>query len=99
MLYQLSNGKVVSLTIEEYLTLTDEDIQALVALNVGKIPTSNWHGSVIKKPRITEDNETSDSIEFLSLEELDERDNQFNKIDINNIPDEDDSEFLEMFTD
>lgn len=98
MLYQLSNGKVVSLTIDEYLNLTDEDIQGLVALNIGKTPTSNWHGSVIKRPRIIDDEEIPDAIEFLSLEELDERDNQFNRIDINNIPDEDDSEFLENFS-
>ena len=36
MLYQLPNGKVVFLTIEEYLDLTDEDIQYLMALDFGE---------------------------------------------------------------
>ena len=36
MLYQLSNGKVIYLTIEQYLELTDEDVQYLMSLNAGE---------------------------------------------------------------
>lgn len=35
MLYQLPNGKVIHLTVEQYLDLTDLDIQHLIALDAG----------------------------------------------------------------
>jgi hypothetical protein len=105
MLYQLPNGKVISLTVDQCLSLSDEDIQDLVALNVGKIPTSYWHGSAIKDSRTT--NNTSEeeptaceafyASEFLSIEELEEEENMIGTIDINNIPDLDDSDFLDLF--
>lgn len=49
-LYQLPNGKVIYLSIEDYLDLTDEDIQMLVASNHGEQPSNPFFGSVIKKP-------------------------------------------------
>ena len=36
MLYQLPNGKVVHLTIEEFLDLTDEDMQYLMSIDFGE---------------------------------------------------------------
>jgi hypothetical protein len=35
MLYNLPNGKTIYLTIDEYLNLTDEDIQYLVSIRAG----------------------------------------------------------------
>lgn len=102
MLYQLPNGKVISITIEEYISLTDEDVQDLVALNLGKHPTSHWHGSAIKFPKhhISEEEEEEPikryDIEFMSFEELEEE-GITGKIDVNNIPDEDDLGFTELF--
>lgn len=49
MQYQLPNGKVIHLSVEEYLSLSDQDIQDLVALNLGDYATSPWEGSAIKK--------------------------------------------------
>ena len=49
MLYQLPNGKTISLSIEEYLNLTDQDIQDLVGLNIGDHSSSPWSESAIKK--------------------------------------------------
>ena len=51
MLYQLPNGKTINLSIEEYLSLTDQDIQDLMALNFGDYASSPWVDSAIKKPR------------------------------------------------
>lgn len=48
MQYQLPTGKVINLTIEEYLNLTDDDINFLIASNLGDYPNSQWDGSVIK---------------------------------------------------
>jgi hypothetical protein len=36
MLYQLPNGKVVYLSIEQFLDLTDEDIQYLMSIDYGE---------------------------------------------------------------
>lgn len=35
MYYQLPNGKVIFLTIEQYLDLTDEDVQYLMSRDAG----------------------------------------------------------------
>lgn len=50
MQYQLPSGKVIHLSVEEYLSLSDEDIQNLTASNLGDYATSPWEGSAIKKP-------------------------------------------------
>lgn len=47
MNYQLPNGKTIYLTIEEYLSLTDEDIQYLVSLDLGESVLNPFKGSVI----------------------------------------------------
>lgn len=49
MLYQLQNGKVIFLSIEEYLDLTDEDIQYLMALDAGEHIIDPFSGSAMKK--------------------------------------------------
>lgn len=47
MLYQLSNGKVISLTIEQYLQLTDEDVQYLMSLNAGEYALNPFTDSAV----------------------------------------------------
>ena len=39
MLYNLPNGKTIYLTIEQYLNLTDDDIQYLMSINAGCNPS------------------------------------------------------------
>ena len=74
MIYQLPNGKIIHLSVEEYLDLTDQDIQYLMSVNAGDHPTSPWYGSAIKKGRqkpSEEDEEDIDpSIDYIP--ELDE---------------------------
>jgi hypothetical protein len=36
MLYQLPNGKVINLTIEQYLDLSNEDIQYMMSIDFGE---------------------------------------------------------------
>jgi len=47
MVYQLPNGKCVHLTIEEYLNLTHEDIQYLMAGDYGDHIVNPFKGSAI----------------------------------------------------
>ena len=49
MLYQLSNGKVVHLSIEEYINLTDDDIQYLIALDFGENIQNPFTGSAVEQ--------------------------------------------------
>lgn len=87
MLYQLPNGKVVNISVDEYLNLTDEDIQALVALNFGEYATSYWFGSCINQTEAPE--KLMKDVSMLSFEEQDEYLDTLSNVDINNIPDED----------
>lgn len=51
MTYQLSTGKCIQITVEQYLDLTDDDIDFLndPANNIGNYPGSYWKGSQIEK--------------------------------------------------
>jgi hypothetical protein len=65
MIYQLPNGKVIQLTVDQYLDLTDEDIQYLMSVNYGDHATSPWMGSVLqKKPKINPEDHVDKSIDF-----------------------------------
>ena len=45
--YQLPNGKTVYLTIEEYLSLSDGDIQYLISLDYGEAVLNPFRGSAV----------------------------------------------------
>lgn len=47
MLYQLPNGKVINITLEEYLSMSDTDLQDLNGLNVGDHIRNPFTGSSI----------------------------------------------------
>ena len=47
MLYQLNNGKVIYLSIEQFLELTDEDVQYLMALDAGEYATNPFIDSAV----------------------------------------------------
>ena len=83
MQYQLPNGKVVYLTIEEYLNLTDHDIQYLMAINYGEYIHNPFHGSAIgRKAPISSTNDDDiikstddDDLTNIDLNNLDDLDN------------------------
>jgi hypothetical protein len=49
MLYQLPNGKVISISIEEYLELTDLDEQYLMSLDFGEHVIDPFYASAVEK--------------------------------------------------
>ncbi len=81
MQYQLPNGKVVYLTVEEYLELTDLDIQFLMSLDYGEHIIDPFLGSAVDRNT----REKYYDFDFLPLEEY----------DLDNIPSED-SPFVKM---
>lgn len=65
MLYQLSNGKVIQLTLDQYLDLDDEDIQYLIATNAGDYVRNPFHASATKtkKKKKKEEQEEEEDID------------------------------------
>lgn len=75
MLFQLPNGKTVHLTLDEYLNLTDDEINFLVAYGYGQVLNNPRHGSVLGKLCKEDidiedlDEESEDYLDHLSEEE------------------------------
>lgn len=67
MLYSLPNGKVIHLSIEEYLELTDLDIQFLMSIDYGEHIIDPFLGSAVQKNI----REKCIDIEFLPMEDYD----------------------------
>lgn len=88
-MYSLPNGKVIFLTIEEYLSLTDEDIQILIASNRGEQPNNPFYGSIIKSSNKSSSKDDNDfyNKDGLDIEEESEEFYNENKIDLDNLPD------------
>ena len=62
MIYQLPNGKVIDISVEEFLDLTDLDIQFLMSINAGDYAPSPWYkSSVSKRGKNTDDEEEIDT--------------------------------------
>lgn len=49
MLYQLPNGKVIEISTEQYLEMSDEELEYLIAYNYGEVMENPWFGSVLSK--------------------------------------------------
>lgn len=77
MQYQLPNGKVVNLSIEEYLDLTDEDVQYLMSIDYGEHIINPFTGSAVE-------NNTKEK--YYDFDFLDQEDDEFNNIISDDIP-------------
>ena len=64
MYYQLPNGKVITITIEEYLEITDLDIQYLMSIDYGEHIIDPFTGSAVEKT-----NQKEYDFDFVSLED------------------------------
>jgi len=49
MLYQLPNGKVIEISTEQYVEMSDEELEYLIAYNYGDCLEDPWFGSVLNK--------------------------------------------------
>lgn len=58
MLYQLTNGKVVEISIEDYLSMSDADFQNLIGYNQGDYTNNPWYNSALNDEQ-DEDEEES----------------------------------------
>lgn len=55
MLYQLPNGKVIEISTEQFVEMSDEELEYLIAYNYGDIQENPWFGSVLVKQSSTSD--------------------------------------------
>lgn len=66
MLYQLPNGKVVEISTEQYLEMSDEDFEYLIAYNYGEVVEDPWFGSSLNKQDNSQKEDVSESITDLT---------------------------------
>jgi hypothetical protein len=55
MLYQLPNGKTIEITLEQFLAMTDEDIEYLIAYGHGEEINNPFAGSALENPSFEKD--------------------------------------------
>lgn len=65
MRYQLPSGKVIDISLEQYLDLTDEEIQYLVSINYGEHINNPFSDSAV----IEEVPQKHYDFDFISLDE------------------------------
>ena len=66
MIYQLPSGRVIEITLEQYLEMSDDDIEFFIAYEVGEYSENPFYASVIKV-KTKEDEE-----EFFDEDDLDD---------------------------
>lgn len=71
MLYQLPNGRTIEMSVEQYLDMTDDDFEYLIAHNFGDELEDPWFGSVLNKPSSAVDITTEPTI--VDLTEITDR--------------------------
>jgi len=62
MLYQLPNGKVIEISTEQFLEMSDEELEYLIAYNYGEVMEDPWFGSVLSK-KDNSSPDTSDTVD------------------------------------
>jgi hypothetical protein len=89
MIYQLPTGKIVHLSLEEYLNLTDEDVQYLISTGVGGSPNNPFYSSALSKPSSVKDKTPAEAHDTSIDYKLDNDDVEgFEAIDLDQLPDE-----------
>ena len=84
MLYQLPNGRTIYLSIEEFLNLTDSDVQYMASTGYGEVITNPMHGSAMKLN--AKEKEIEQKYDFSDYHNDDEADDIID-ININDIED------------
>jgi hypothetical protein len=70
MIYQMPNGRILNISIEEFLSMSDEELGYLDSIDCGESITSPWYGSTLKSP--------IRSFEHKDFESLKDDDNDLN---------------------
>jgi len=57
MIYQLPNGKCIEISTEQFIEMSDEELEYLIAYNYGDVVENPWHGSILNRPSSVIDDE------------------------------------------
>jgi hypothetical protein len=68
IIYQLPNGKTVYLSVEEFLSLTDQDIQYLISVDCGESILNPFKNSTVDSGQSQKEYD----FEYLNMEEYEE---------------------------
>lgn len=72
MFYQLPNGRVIEMSTEQYLEMSDEELEYLIAYNYGEMQENPWFGSILSKHDRAHDDDTPDILpELIDIPEID----------------------------
>ena len=73
MLYSLPTGKVIELSLEQYLEMTDEEFEYLISINYGDPIENPFFGSILESsPSFFELDEPLIKPSDLPIEEIDD---------------------------
>ena len=79
MLYQLPNGKVIEISTEQFIEMTDEELEYLIAYNYGDVMENPWYGSILNKMDMEEEIENlPDIIDIPEEDKMTDLDAEFN---------------------
>lgn len=67
MLYQLPNGKVIEMSTEQFVEMSDEELEYLIGFNYGEVLENPWFGSTISKKNISLSADIEELPEFSDL--------------------------------
>lgn len=71
MIYQLPSGKTIELTVEQYLDMSDEELEYLSSQSFGDVIDDPWFGSVLTHP--SSNSASDDYIEDLTSVTIEEK--------------------------
>jgi hypothetical protein len=71
MYYQLPNGRVIEMSTEQYLDMSDEELEYLIAFNYGDIYENPWHGSILSKHDTSHDEPSEILPDLTNIPEID----------------------------
>lgn len=90
MIYQLPTGKIVYISLEVYLDLTEEDIQFMIAHANGNSPNNPFHGTAMKaSSKDKSEDETDEEPHDNSIDYWADDDEAFEEpVDLDNLPED-----------
>lgn len=71
MFYQLPNGKVIEISTEQFIEMSDEELEYLIAYNYGDVVENPWHGSILNKHDVNMEDEPEIIPDITSIPEID----------------------------
>lgn len=72
MLFQLPNGKAIEISTEQFVEMTDEELEYLIAFNYGDVQENPWFGSILSSnPGIPDDNDDIIPIDLTQISDDD----------------------------